>query len=112
MMASRFFKSRDEQHHGRLYNLSEKGFAALANGYRRGIDFVFGHLAASRLRHLLRDRDRHRLPVRYHSERVLSAAGHRHSLGPPRPDRTSFHDMYRLQQEVGKLVMADPAVDT
>ena len=24
----------------------------------------------------------------------------------------SFHDMYRLQQEVGKIVMADPAVDT
>ena len=24
----------------------------------------------------------------------------------------SFHDMYRLQQEVGQIVMADPAVDT
>ena len=33
MMASRFLKSHDEERHGRLYNLSEKGFAALANGY-------------------------------------------------------------------------------
>ena len=34
MMASRFLKSHDEERHGRLYNLSEKGFAALAGGYR------------------------------------------------------------------------------
>jgi HAE1 family hydrophobic/amphiphilic exporter-1 len=33
MMASRFLKSHDEEKHGRLYNLSEKGFVAMANGY-------------------------------------------------------------------------------
>src|SRR5207342_2543675 len=33
MMASRFLKPHDEERHGRLYKLSEKGFAALAKGY-------------------------------------------------------------------------------
>ena len=35
MMASRFLKSHDEQRHGRLYNLSERGFEAMANGLRQ-----------------------------------------------------------------------------
>ncbi len=43
MMASRFLKSRDQQRHGRIYKLSEKGFVALANGYERGVDFVLRH---------------------------------------------------------------------
>ncbi len=41
MMASRFL--RDHTHdaqHGRLYMLSERGFAAMAKGYERGLDFV------------------------------------------------------------------------
>ena len=49
MMASRFLKSREEERHGRLYNLSEKGFVALANGYERGIDFVLRHRFATLL---------------------------------------------------------------
>ena len=32
MMASRFLKSHDEERHGRLYKLSERGFVALASG--------------------------------------------------------------------------------
>ena len=49
MMASRFLKSRDEERHGRLYRLSEKGFTALANGYARGVDFVLRHRFATLL---------------------------------------------------------------
>ena len=49
MMASRFLKSHDEERHGRLYYLSEKGFVALANGYERGIDFVLRHRFATLL---------------------------------------------------------------
>ena len=45
MMASRFLKSHDQERHGRLYNLSEKGFIALANGYERGVDFVLRNFA-------------------------------------------------------------------
>ena len=79
MMASRFLKSHDEEHHGRLYNLSEKGFAALANGYQRGIDFVLRYRFAT-LMTFIATRDRHRLSVRRHPQGVLSAAGHRHSF--------------------------------
>src|SRR3984885_302133 len=49
MMASRFLKSHDEERHGRLYNLSEKGFTALANGYARGVDFVLRYRFATML---------------------------------------------------------------
>src|SRR5208283_171088 len=40
MMASRFLKSHDEEHHGRLYKFSEGAFDALARGYERGLDLV------------------------------------------------------------------------
>src|SRR6202035_6083961 len=40
MMASRFLKSHDEERHGRLYKLSERGFDAMARGYALGLDLV------------------------------------------------------------------------
>jgi HAE1 family hydrophobic/amphiphilic exporter-1 len=40
MMASRFLTPPKEAHHGRLYEWSERGFAALLNGYERGLDLV------------------------------------------------------------------------
>ena len=43
MMASRFLKARDEERHGRLFTMSERGFVALARGYERGVDFVLRH---------------------------------------------------------------------
>ncbi|MBV8593020.1 MAG: efflux RND transporter permease subunit, partial [Caulobacteraceae bacterium] len=43
MMASRFLKSHDQERHGKLYKLSEKGFDALQHGYERGVDFVLRH---------------------------------------------------------------------
>lgn len=43
MMASRFLKSEKDVKHGRLYNWSEHGFAALLNAYTRGLDFVLRH---------------------------------------------------------------------
>ncbi len=79
MLASRFLKSHDEERHGRLYNLSEKGFTALANGYARGVDFVLRHRFPT-LHHLHRHGDRDRLSVRRHSQRILPAGGHRHPL--------------------------------
>ena len=38
MMASRFLRSHDSVKHGRLYQLSERGFDALLNAYRRGLE--------------------------------------------------------------------------
>ena len=43
MMASRFLKPHAPEKHGRLYQLSERGFAAMANGYERGLDIVLRH---------------------------------------------------------------------
>jgi hydrophobic/amphiphilic exporter-1 (mainly G- bacteria), HAE1 family len=40
MMASRFLRSHHEAHHGRLYQLSERGFDAMLRGYERGLDFA------------------------------------------------------------------------
>src|SRR5271167_2811673 len=112
MMASRFLKSRDEERHGRLYKLSEKGFVALANGYARGVDFVLRHRFATLMTFI----------------GTVIATGYLFVIIPkgffPQQDTgvlygtteagqdVSFPVMYRLQQEVGRIVMADPAVDT
>ena len=71
----------------------------------RGVDFG----AAPLLRHpahLHRHGDRHRLPVRHHSKGILPAAGHRRSLRDVTEagQDVSFPVMYRLQQEVGRIV--------
>src|SRR5580692_2912358 len=110
MMASRFLKSHDEERHGRLYNMSERGFEALANGYARGVDFVLRHQFATLLTFIA----------------TVVATGYLFMVIPkgffPQQDTgilfgtteagqdVSFHDMYRLQQEVGKIVQDDPAV--
>jgi HAE1 family hydrophobic/amphiphilic exporter-1 len=38
MMASRFLRSHHEAHHGRLYQLSERGFDAMLRGYEYALD--------------------------------------------------------------------------
>jgi hydrophobic/amphiphilic exporter-1 (mainly G- bacteria), HAE1 family len=112
MMASRFLKSHDEEKHGRLYNFSEKGFVAMANGYARGVDFVLRHRFATLLTFIA----------------TVIATVYLFVIIPkgffPQQDTgilygttesgqdVSFPVMYRLQQEVGRIVMADPAVDT
>ena len=40
MMASRFLKPAGQERHGRLFQLSERGFEALLRGYERGLDVV------------------------------------------------------------------------
>ena len=112
MMASRFLKSRDEEKHGRLYKLSEKGFVAMANGYARGVDFVLRHRFATLLTFIA----------------TVIATGYLFVIIPkgffPQQDTgilfgtteagqdVSFHDMYRLQQQVGKIIQDDPAVQS
>jgi HAE1 family hydrophobic/amphiphilic exporter-1 len=112
MMASRLLKSRDEQHHGRLYNLSEKGFVALARGYEYGIDFVLRHRFATLLTFIA----------------TVIATVYLFAIIPkgffPQQDTgilfgtteagqdVSFTQMYKLQEQAGAIVMADPAVDT
>ena len=112
MMASRFLKSHDEVKHGRFYNMSEKWFLALARGYERGLNFVLRHRFATLLTFFA----------------TVAATGYLFTIIPkgffPQQDTgilfgtteagqdVSFHAMYKLQEEAGRIILADPAVDT
>jgi HAE1 family hydrophobic/amphiphilic exporter-1 len=112
MMASRFLKSHDEEKHGRLYKLSERGFDAMAAGYARGLDLVL----------------RHRFVTLMTFIATVAATGYLFVIIPkgffPQQDTgilfgvseagqdVSFPEMYRIQQELGAVVQADPAVAT
>ena len=112
MLASRFLKSHDEEKHGRLYKLSERGFVAMARGYERGLDFVL----------------RHRFVTLMTFIATVVATGYLFVIIPkgffPQQDTgimfgvseagqdVSFREMYRIQQELGAVVQADPAVAT
>jgi multidrug efflux pump len=43
MMCAHFLKDESEMTHGRLYRLSERGFASLLSGYRRSLTWVLKH---------------------------------------------------------------------
>jgi len=112
MMASRFLKSHNEVKHGRLYNLSERGFVALARGYERGLDIVLRHRFITLLTFIA----------------TVAATVYLFEIIPkgffPQQDTgvmfgtseagqdISFAQMSRLQEQLGAIVQADPAVDT
>jgi hydrophobe/amphiphile efflux-1 (HAE1) family protein len=43
MMCSRLLKAETHEEHGRLYDLSERGFQAMVNAYARALSWVLGH---------------------------------------------------------------------
>jgi HAE1 family hydrophobic/amphiphilic exporter-1 len=43
MLCSRFLKNSHDQKHGKLYQLFERGFDAMLNGYKRGLHVVLRH---------------------------------------------------------------------
>jgi hydrophobe/amphiphile efflux-1 (HAE1) family protein len=43
MMCSRLLRHRKDEEHGRLYNLSERGFQRILNGYDHGLIWVLSH---------------------------------------------------------------------
>ena len=112
MMASRFLKPHDEEKHGRLYNITERGFEALANGYARGLDVALRHSFLTLLVFLA----------------TMAATGYLFVKIPkgffPQQDTgvifgasvaaqdVSFPAMYKLQEQIGKIVQDDPAVAT
>jgi HAE1 family hydrophobic/amphiphilic exporter-1 len=110
MMASRFLVSSKDTRHGRLYDLSERAFAAverLRARPRRRAQIPLGHAAG-----FLRDLALSVYLVRHHPEGVLPAAGYR-------PDHRHFrggagrllrrHDA-KHQEALGAIVLKDPAV--
>ena len=112
MMASRFLRSHKDTRHGKLYNWSERGFEAMLHAYERGLDLVL----------------RWRLTTLVVFFITLGLSVYLFILIPkgffPQQDNglitatseasqdISFADMKRHQEELGKIVMADPDVAT
>ena len=112
MMASRFLRDHAHDRHGRLYLLSERGFAALANGYARGLDVVLRHRFITLMVFLA----------------TVAATGYLFVVIPKgffpqqdtgvlfgtsdAPEDISFAEMMKRQQELGAVVQSDPDVAT
>ncbi len=112
MMASRFLRAHKDTRHGKLYDWSERGFEAMLHAYERGLDLVL----------------RWRLTTLVVFFITLGLSIYLFMLIPkgffPQQDNglitatseasqdISFADMKRHQEELGKIVMADPDVAT
>jgi hydrophobe/amphiphile efflux-1 (HAE1) family protein len=110
MMASRFLKPHGAVRHGPLYQLSERGFAALAKGYERALDVVLRHRFATLLVFIA----------------TVCATGYLFVVIPKgffpqqdtgvvygnsdAPQDISFAEMVKLQQQLGAIMQADPGV--
>ena len=112
MMASRFLKSRDEERHGRLYQLGERMFQGLANGYARGLDFVLKHQFATLLVFLATVAATVQLflviPKGFFPQQDTGMFYGYSEAGQD----VSFPEMVRLQEQLGAIVQADPAIAT
>jgi HAE1 family hydrophobic/amphiphilic exporter-1 len=110
MMASRFLRSHDSVKHGRLYQLSERGFDALLNAYRSGLDLVlrwrrttllvfFVTLGLSIYLFVI-------IPKGFFPQQdngmILGTSEAAQDI--------SFAEMKKKQEELGGIVLADPAV--
>jgi HAE1 family hydrophobic/amphiphilic exporter-1 len=112
MMASRFLRAHNDTRHGKLYNWSERGFEAMLHAYERGLDLVmrwrlttlmvfFITLGLSVWLFIL-------IPKGFFPQQdngLITATSEA-------SQDISFVDMKRHQEELGKIVMADPDVAT
>lgn len=110
MMASRFLRRHDSVRHGRLYRLSERGFDAMLDAYRRGLDLVLRWRRTTLLVFFM----------------TLGLSVYLFVIIPkgffPQQDNgmilgtseaaqdISFAEMKKKQEELGRIVLADPAV--
>ncbi|MBP0582130.1 efflux RND transporter permease subunit [Labrys sp. LIt4] len=110
MMASRFLKPIHEERHGRLYKLSESFFEAMVNAYERGLDLVL----------------RFRFLTLLTFFATVALSGYLFVIIPkgffPQQDTglitgvveaaqdTSVADMARHMEELGAIVLKDPAI--
>ncbi len=91
MMCSRFLKNEHAARHGRLYQLFERGFDGMLDGYKRGLDVVLRHQFLT-LCVFLADAGGDGRALHRHPEGLLPAAGHRlhprHRRGARRTSRS------------------------
>ena len=111
MMASRFLRDHTHDKHGRLYKLSERGFAALANGYERGLDVVLRHRFATLMVFLATV-----VATVYLFVVIPKGFFPQQDTGilfgtSDAPQDISFAEMVKRQQELGAIVQADPDVE-
>ena len=112
MMASRFLREHKEAHHGRFYQWSERAFDAMLHAYERGLDLAlrwrlttlgifFATLALSVYLFVV-------IPKGFFPQQdtgLITGASEA-------AQDISFADMKRHQEELGKIVQADPDVAT
>src|SRR6267142_2587919 len=110
MMASRFLRAHRETRHGKLYQWSERAFDAMLHAYERGLDralrwkfttlmIFFATLGLSVYLFVV-------IPKGFFPQQdtgLITATSEANQ-------DVSFADMTRHQEELGKIVQADPAV--
>jgi HAE1 family hydrophobic/amphiphilic exporter-1 len=112
MMASRFLRSHKETKHGRFYEWSERAFDAMLHAYERGLDLAmrwslttlgifFATLALSVYLFII-------IPKGFFPQQDTGLIS---GISEAAQD-ISFADMKRHQEELGKIVQADPDVAT
>jgi HAE1 family hydrophobic/amphiphilic exporter-1 len=112
MMASRFLRAHHDVEHGRFYQWSERAFAAMLRAYERGLDLAlrwkfttlmifFATLGLSIYLFVV-------IPKGFFPQQdngLITATSEANQ-------DISFADMKRRQEELGKIVQADPDVAT
>ena len=113
MMCSRFLRPHSEhQEHGKFYQWSERGFDAMLRAYERGLDIAlswrrttlvifFATLALSVYLFTI-------IPKGFFPQQDIGLI----TATSEASQDTSFKNMVRQQEELGAIVMADPAVAT
>jgi HAE1 family hydrophobic/amphiphilic exporter-1 len=112
MMASRFLRPAREEHRGRLYRLTERGFDAMLGMYERILDFVLRHrfitllgflatLAATAWLFVI-------IPKGFFPQQDTGLITGISEAGQD----VSFKEMMRRQEALGEIIGKDPAVAT
>jgi HAE1 family hydrophobic/amphiphilic exporter-1 len=112
MMASRFLRAHSETQHGRFYQWSERAFDAMLRGYERGLDLAlrwrlatlvifFATLGLSVYLFVV-------IPKGFFPQQDVGLITATSEAGQD----ISFAAMKQRQEELGKIVMADPDVAT
>ena len=110
MMASRFLKAHDEEQHGRLFQMSEKVFERMLAVYETGLDLALRYqfttlcifLATTALSVYLFTV----IPKGFFPQQDTGLI----TAQSEAAQDISFSDMARHQQEIGRIVLADPDV--
>ena len=112
MMASRFLRAHSEVRHGRLYRWSERIFDSMLSAYERGLDLAlrfsrttlvifFATLALSVYLFMV-------IPKGFFPQQDTGFI----TAVSEMPQDISFTEMKRRQEELSRIVQADPAVDS